>query len=168
MTDAISSLSSLSHLQLHLYGDLEGQSITDKMMKSICAMLHSLISLSHLNLGLLSNYKITDSGMLDFSKGLCQLVHLISFQISLRDTQTSDEGVSHVMDAIQSLQHLSLLHLDLDGCRMVTDVGGHKIGEVVLARTSLIDVYVNVGRTGISEGGVANLRSVQRLSLIHI
>eukprot|EP01017_Pseudomicrothorax_dubius_P000083 TRINITY_DN0_c1148_g1_i6.p1 TRINITY_DN0_c1148_g1~~TRINITY_DN0_c1148_g1_i6.p1 ORF type:complete len:116 (+),score=11.63 TRINITY_DN0_c1148_g1_i6:95-442(+) len=112
MTNAISSLSSLSHLQLHLHGSYPS-SITDRTMKSMCTMLRSLITLSHLDLSFSENWKITDVGVID------------------------------LMDAIQSLQHLSYLLLGLRGCSEVTDVGGEKIGDIVRARTSLIECWVD-------------------------
>eukprot|EP01017_Pseudomicrothorax_dubius_P046490 TRINITY_DN8194_c0_g3_i1.p1 TRINITY_DN8194_c0_g3~~TRINITY_DN8194_c0_g3_i1.p1 ORF type:complete len:135 (-),score=20.54 TRINITY_DN8194_c0_g3_i1:34-390(-) len=57
MTNAISSLSSLSYLQLHLLAYLDSYhevyySITDRTMKSMCTMLHSLLTVSHLDLSL--------------------------------------------------------------------------------------------------------------------
>eukprot|EP01017_Pseudomicrothorax_dubius_P035778 TRINITY_DN5060_c0_g1_i3.p1 TRINITY_DN5060_c0_g1~~TRINITY_DN5060_c0_g1_i3.p1 ORF type:complete len:129 (+),score=9.46 TRINITY_DN5060_c0_g1_i3:643-1029(+) len=113
MMSAISNLPSLSRLQLCLPQPQDHKpSITDKTMSSLSIMLSSLINLSHLDLNLSKNWKITDSGVIEVSRGLAQLILLTSFLINLRDTGISDMGLSHLLQAIQSLQNLSLLHLN--------------------------------------------------------
>eukprot|EP01017_Pseudomicrothorax_dubius_P031893 TRINITY_DN4119_c0_g1_i6.p1 TRINITY_DN4119_c0_g1~~TRINITY_DN4119_c0_g1_i6.p1 ORF type:complete len:248 (+),score=-5.97 TRINITY_DN4119_c0_g1_i6:66-809(+) len=170
LTNAISRLNSLSHLQLHLPADYypfchvyERNSLTDTTIMSMCTMLGSLIRLSHLDLDLKRNHMITDSEVIAVSRKLSQLTHLISFQINLRRTGISDDGVSHVMNAIQSLKQLNLLHLDLSSCQDVTDDGVPNIMNVIRARTSLIDIKVSVKWTSITQVGYDKLMSIRAL-----
>eukprot|EP01017_Pseudomicrothorax_dubius_P035777 TRINITY_DN5060_c0_g1_i2.p1 TRINITY_DN5060_c0_g1~~TRINITY_DN5060_c0_g1_i2.p1 ORF type:complete len:176 (+),score=17.84 TRINITY_DN5060_c0_g1_i2:643-1170(+) len=161
MMSAISNLPSLSRLQLCLPQPQDHKpSITDKTMSSLSIMLSSLINLSHLDLNLSKNWRITNSGVIEVSRGLAQLTHLTSFQMNLRGTGISDVGLSHLMEAIQSLQHLSLLNLNLSRCAEVVDAS-KSIESVLRERISLVDVNLNIWDTGITGCAVANLRGIK-------
>eukprot|EP01017_Pseudomicrothorax_dubius_P018080 TRINITY_DN20135_c0_g1_i1.p1 TRINITY_DN20135_c0_g1~~TRINITY_DN20135_c0_g1_i1.p1 ORF type:complete len:339 (-),score=58.09 TRINITY_DN20135_c0_g1_i1:130-1089(-) len=153
MNNAISSSTSPSQLQI----DYTSSKITDVTLKSIATTIRPFTTLLHLEFNWWNVKGITDEGIIAVSEQLSQLARLISFKGYFAGTQLSDEGVTHLMNAIQPLQHLSCLHLYMSLCRKISDAGVDKILSLLQSRASIVDITFKLDSTGITFTGYEKL-----------
>eukprot|EP01017_Pseudomicrothorax_dubius_P007606 TRINITY_DN12382_c0_g1_i1.p1 TRINITY_DN12382_c0_g1~~TRINITY_DN12382_c0_g1_i1.p1 ORF type:complete len:182 (-),score=28.98 TRINITY_DN12382_c0_g1_i1:84-629(-) len=155
LSDALVTNPSLTSLQLHFP--------TVKYNDQALARMPGLsprIALLDLDF---TDSNMTDLGLGFITEGLQRLTTLTTLKLFISTTKITDVSVSRLCTVLSALPKLSLLHLELQGCRSVGERSIDKIVGLIKSKKTLLHVTLNVKGTQMTSKAKDSLSQLKSL-----